>query len=100
MANATCLGVILGNRDFFPDVLITEARHELMKLFDELRVEPVWLTAAETKLGAVETWTDAQKCGELFRRNRDRIEGILICLPNFGDEKGIADSIRLGETNV
>jgi len=100
MANSTCLGVILGNRDFFPDVLISEARRDLIKLFGELGVEPVWLTPEESKLGAVETWADAQKCGELFRRNRERIEGILVCLPNFGDEKGIADSIRLAETNV
>ncbi len=48
----------------------------------------------------METWADAQKCGDLLRRNRDRIEGILVCLPNFGDEKGVADSIRLAETHV
>jgi L-fucose isomerase-like protein len=90
----------MGNRDFFPDVLISEARRDLIKLFDELQVEPVWLTPEESKLGAVETWADAQKCGDLLRQNRDRIEGILVCLPNFGDEKGVADSIRLAETNV
>jgi L-fucose isomerase-like protein len=100
MANATCLGVIIGNRDFFPDVLISEARRDLVKLFDELAVEPVWLSPQESKLGAVETWADAQKCGDLLRKNRERIEGILVCLPNFGDEKGVADSIRLAETNV
>ncbi len=48
----------------------------------------------------METWADAQKCGDLLRTNRDRIEGILVCLPNFGDEKGVADSIRLAETHV
>src|ERR1700721_1290298 len=95
MTKATCLGVIIGNRDFFPDVLISEARRDLIKLFDELKIEPIWLSATDSKLGAVETWADAQKCGELLGRNRDRIEGILISLPNFGDEKGIADSIRL-----
>ncbi len=100
MAKATCLGVIIGNRDFFPDVLISEARRDLIKLFNELAVEPVWLSPQESKLGAVETWADAQRCGDLLRRNRDRIEGILVCLPNFGDEKGVADSIRLAETNV
>jgi L-fucose isomerase-like protein len=94
------LGVIVGNRDFFPDVLITEARKDLTKLFSELQIEPIWLSLEESKLGAVETWADAQKCGDLLRKNRDRIEGILICLPNFGDEKGVADSIRLGETHV
>ena len=65
-----------------------------------LGVEPIWLTEADSKLGAVETWADAQKCGELFHANRQRIEGILICLPNFGDEKGVADAIRLSELNV
>lgn len=94
------LGVILGNRDFFPDGLITEARKDLIKLFAELAIEPVWLSETDTKLGAVETWNDAVKCGELFRLNRHRIDGILVCLPNFGDEKGIADAIRLSELNV
>ena len=61
MANSTCLGVIVGNRDFFPDVLISEARKDLTKLFSELRIEPVWLSPEESKLGAVETWADAQK---------------------------------------
>ncbi|MGA8041167.1 MAG: L-fucose/L-arabinose isomerase family protein [Terracidiphilus sp.] len=94
------LGVILGNRDFFPDVLIGEARRDLVKLFAELGIEPVWLSPEETKLGAVETWADAQKCGDLLRRNRERLDGILVCLPNFGDEKGIADSIRLADVRV
>ena len=94
------LGVILGNRDFFPDALIAEARRDLETLFGETGVTPIWLTEADSKLGAVETWTDAVKCGELFCANRGSIEGILICLPNFGDEKGVADAIRLSELNV
>jgi len=94
------IGVILGNRDFFPDVLVGEARRDLQKVFAAMAIEPIWLTPEETKLGAVETWADAQKCGELLRRNRDRLDGVLVCLPNFGDEKGIADSIRLADVNV
>ncbi|HEV2325256.1 MAG TPA: L-fucose/L-arabinose isomerase family protein [Terracidiphilus sp.] len=100
MTTSTTLGVIVGNRDFFPDVLITEARRDLTKLFSELSIEPVWLSPNDSKLGAVETWADAQKCGELLRRNRERIDGILVCLPNFGDEKGVADSIRLADVRV
>lgn len=94
------LGVIFGNRDFFPDQLVAEARRDLAKLFAELNIEMVALEPHASKLGAVETWQDAVKCGELFRENRDRIGGILVCLPNFGDEKGVADSIRLSELNV
>jgi len=96
----TMLGVILGNRNFFPDQLITEARCDLERLFAELDVAPLWLGPDDTKLGSVETWTDAVKCGELFARNLTQIAGILVCLPNFGDERGIADAIRLSELNV
>jgi L-fucose isomerase-like protein len=96
----TTLGVIVGNRDFFPDVLIAEARRDLTKLFAELSIEPVWLSTEDSKLGAVEIWEDARKCGDLLRRHRDRLEGILVCLPNFGDEKGVADSIRIGDVHV
>ena len=100
MANPITLGVILGNRDFFPDVLIGEARSDLTKLFAGLSVKPVWLTPEETRFGGVETWSDAVKCGELFRNHRSEIDGIIICLPNFGDEKGVADAIRLSELQV
>jgi len=96
----TTLGVIVGNRDFFPDVLISEARRDLTRLFAELEIEPVWLSPEDSKLGAVETWSDARKCGDLLRRERERLDGILVSLPNFGDEKGVADSIRLADVNV
>ena len=94
------LGVIVGNRDFFPDVLISEARSDLAKLFAALEIEPVWLGPNDSKLGAVETWADARKCGELLQRERERLDGILVSLPNFGDEKGVADSIRLADVNI
>lgn len=97
---ATNLGVILGNRNFFPDVLITEARRDLSKVLSELDVEPIWLQPTDADLGSVETWSDAQRCGELFRQLRQRIDGILICLPNFGDEKGLSDAIRISELTV
>jgi L-fucose isomerase-like protein len=100
MTTLATLGVIIGNRDFFPDVLISEARRDLTRLFADLSIEPVWLSPEQSKLGAVETWADAQKCGELLRNNRERLDGILVCLPNFGDEKGIADSIRMADLRV
>jgi len=96
----SCLGVIFGNRDFFPDKLVPEARADVVKLFGELGVEAVMLDAAETKLGGVETHNDARTCADLFRRNRDRISGVLVCLPNFGDEKGVADTLKLAGLNV
>jgi L-fucose isomerase-like protein len=94
------LGVIVGNRDFFPDVLVGEARRELLKLFGELGIDAVLLDEEATKLGAVETWDHAKHCADLFRANRDRISGVVVSLPNFGDEKGVADTLKLAQLNV
>jgi L-fucose isomerase-like protein len=94
------LGVIFGNRDFFPDRLVPDARADIVKLLGELGIEAVMLDPAETKLGGVETHNDARKCADLFRRNRDKIAGVLVCLPNFGDEKGVADTLKIAGLNV
>src|SRR5215472_3747622 len=94
------LGVIVGNRDFFPDHLVTEARRDLQSVFTELGLEAVMLDESQSKLGSVETWAHAQRCAELFRAHRDEIGGVLVCLPNFGDEKGVADTLKLAELNV
>ena len=94
------LGVIIGNRDFFPDILVGEARRDLLKLFAELDVNVVMLDDQTTKLGAVETWNHAKACADLFRANRNLISGVLVSLPNFGDEKGVADTLKLAALNV
>src|SRR5437868_4423160 len=54
----------------------------------------------ETKFGAVETRTEAGRCADLFKKNRDRIDGIVVTLPNFGDERAIADTLRMAGLNV
>ena len=96
----TTLGVIVGNRDFFPDHLISEGRQDILEVLAEMGIEAVILDEDATKLGAVETWDNAKLCADLFKRNADRINGILVVLPNFGDEKGIADTIHLSGLRV
>jgi len=94
------LGVIIGNRDFFPDALVGEARDDLLRVLGERGVKSAMLSPEESKLGGVETHADARRCAELFRRHRDEIDGILVSLPNFGDEKGAAEAIKLAGLNV
>lgn len=96
----TVLAVIVGNRDFFPDRLVAEGRQDILALFKQMKIEPVILSEKDTNLGGVETWQDAKKCAELFRANRDRIDGILVLLPNFGDERGVAETIKLSGLEV
>ena len=99
MARAT-LAVLVGNRDFFSDQLVTEGRREVLALLEEMDVGSVILGERETKLGAVETWEHAKRCAELFRANRERIDGVLVTLPNFGDERGVADTLKLSGLDV
>ena len=94
------LGVIYGNRDFFPDQLVTEARADIAKLFAKYGIKAVQLAETDSKLGGVETHNDARKCAELFRQHAGEIDGVLVCLPNFGDEKGVADTLKLAKLNV
>jgi L-fucose isomerase-like protein len=93
------VGVIFGNRDLFPDHLVTEARNDVAALFAELEINAVMVSESDTKLGGIEAFADAQKCADLFKANRDVIDGILVVLPNFGDEKAVADSIRMSGLN-
>lgn len=100
MKKEITLGVIVGNRDFFPDQLISEGRKDILELLAEYKIRPIILDEDASKLGAVETWQDAKKCAELFKQHRDEIDGILVCLPNFGDEKGVAETIKLSGLQV
>lgn len=98
--SAATLGVIFGNRDFFPTHLVGSARNDIQQLFAEYDITPVMLGEEETTLGSVETYAHARQCAELFKKHRDQIDGILVVLPNFGDEKGVADTIKLSGLNV
>lgn len=96
----TTLAVIIGNRDFFPDQLVAEARSDILRLFEERGIRPLMVSTEDTKLGGIETHAEARKCAELFRLHRDDISGVLVVLPNFGDERAIADTLKLSGLNV
>lgn len=100
MIEKISVGVIIGNRDFFPDKLVGESRSDLIAAFEKAGINPVMLEENETKLGGVETFQEAQKCAALFKRHADEIIGVLVVLPNFGDEKGIAETLKLAGLNV
>jgi L-fucose isomerase-like protein len=94
------MGVIVGNRGFFPDHLAKEGREEIVKALTNAGIEPVVLGPEDSKFGAVETRVESRKCADLFRANRDRIDGVIVTLPNFGEERAIADTLRMADLNV
>src|SRR5262245_22619088 len=99
-SKAPTLGVIYGNRDFFPDHLVTEARADIAKVFEKRDIRAVQLGEKDSKLGGVETHAEARKCAELFKQHADELDGVLVVLPNFGDEKGVADTLKLAGIKV
>ena len=89
------LGLIVGNRGFFPDHLAKSGREEMLRVLEGAGIDVVTLSPEESKYGAVETREESKRCAELFKLHRDRIDGVLVTLPNFGEERAIADTLRL-----
>lgn len=96
----TTLGVIVGNRGFFPAALARDGREEVLRVLAGEGYGTICLTPRETKNGAVETLQEARQCAELFKQHREEIEGIVVTLPNFGDERAVANSLRLAGLEV
>lgn len=94
------LGIIVGNRGFFPAHLCDAGRKQILATLEKPGINVVALPTTATKFGAVESMDDAQKCADLFKENRDKIDGILVTLPNFGDERGVANALRWSALNV
>ncbi len=96
----TTFGVIVGNRGFFPDVLAKEGRKNILEVLKKNGFGAVTLSMQETKYGAVETFADARKCAALFAENAEQIDGIIVTLPNFGDEKAVAETVKRSGLDV
>ncbi|TKJ35455.1 MAG: fucose isomerase [Planctomycetes bacterium B3_Pla] len=96
----TTFGVIVGNRGFFPDVLAKQGRKNMLEVLKKNGFGSVALSMKETKYGAVETFDDAKKCAALFAAKAGKIDGIIVTLPNFGDEKAVAETIKRSGLNV
>ncbi len=93
-------GIIVGNRGFFPDHLARTGREQILSVVEKAGHTPVCLTPEESKFGAVETREEARRCAELFKTHREDLDGIIVTLPNFGDERGVAEAIRMAGLNV
>ena len=93
-------GIIISNRSFFPDHLVLTAREKLLAAMEKWGHNVITLSTEDTYMGETMTYEEAKKCAKLFRENSDKIDGIIVCLPNFGEETGIADAIKMSVLNV
>jgi len=94
------MGLIVGNRGFFPDHLAREGREEMLRVLKAAEIDVIAPTEQETHYGAVETREESHRCADLFKRNRESLDGIIVTLPNFGEERAIADTLRWADLRV
>jgi len=93
-------GLIVGNRGFFPAHLALSGREEMIRVLEGAGYNVVIPAADETKVGALESRQEAHLCGNLFKQHKDEIDGVIVTLPNFGDERAIAETLKVAQLNV
>lgn len=94
------LGLIIGSREFFNGKLALNARTDVIAQLEKLGIGYHILPVSETLNGAVETPEDVRKYVKLFDENRHDIDGVVVLLPNFGDEIAVVETIRQSRLNV
>jgi len=93
-------GLLVGNRGFFPAHLVKSGRAEMIARLENLGHDVICPTPEQTKFGAVESRADAKACAALLSSHRGAIDGVIVTLPNFGDEKTVAETLRLAGLDV
>jgi L-fucose isomerase-like protein len=92
--NRTTFALFFGNRGFFPASLIAGAREEMKRELNALGHDVLMLEPDATRYGAVETPQEGEIFAEFLRANRGRFGGVIVCLPNFGDETGAVAALE------
>ena len=86
--------LFFGNRGFFPGELIADARKELSKAVNDAGYDFIMTDEDSTRYGAVETIQEGKTYAEFLENNKGKYQGIILCLPNFGDENGAMEALQ------
>lgn len=83
-----------GNRGFFPGEVIAEAREEVKNAVKNAGFGYICMDESKTRYGAVETISEGKLYAEFLEENKGKFDGIILCLPNFGDENGAIAALK------
>lgn len=86
--------LFFGNRGFFPGELIAEARSEVKEAVEKLGFKALLMEENATRYGAVETGEEGRKYAAFLHSHRGEYDGVIISLPNFGDENGAIAALQ------
>ena len=92
--NKQTFALYFGNRGFFPETLIAGARKELTDAVEQLGFQTLVMDEGETRYGAVETAEEGRKYAAFLKQHRGEYDGVILSLPNFGDENGAIAALQ------
>jgi L-fucose isomerase-like protein len=98
--NKTSFALFFGNRGFFPASLIATAREELSQRLQSLGHEVLMLDSGATPHGAIETPAEGDIFARFLQEKRGKFGGVILCLPNFGDENGAVAALRHADVPI
>ncbi len=84
----------IGNRGFFPGEVIDGARKELFEVIKESGNDYICMDESKTRYGAIETREEGELFAQFLKENEGKFQGIILSLPNFGDENGAVVALR------
>jgi len=96
----TTIGLIVGTRGFFPSALAVQGRKDIIVKLENSGYKVLVPGENTTPYGAVETEKDAEIYADFFMEHRKEIQGIIVTLPNFGDEVGVVVTLEKAPLNV
>jgi len=86
--------LLFGNRGFFPSENIEKARQLMVEAVKRAGCEALLIEPDAIRFGAVETIQQGKRYAEFLKENEDKIDGLIISLPNFGDENGLYEAVK------
>lgn len=92
--------LFFGNRGFFPSSLMSEARKQMKEVLGALGHETLMMDENATRFGAVETPEEGRRYASFLEQNRGKYDGVILCLPNFGDENGAVEALKKVKTPI
>lgn len=90
----TTFALYFGNRGFFPGESIAQAREKMIQAVVNGGYDYIVMEESLTRWGAVETIREGQLFADFLKENEGKYDGIILCLPNFGDENGASVALK------
>lgn len=90
----TTFALFFGNRGFFPGELVADARKDMIAALEKNGYGYIIMDESLTRYGAIETITEGRKFAEFLEEHKGEYDGVILSLPNFGDENGASVALK------